>query len=67
MPWAYIRSLLGPGLHWNKTQEEFLAAIERADREGRRDAADHIRIILRLRNRVLMDAGQKETPPKRGC
>jgi hypothetical protein len=66
MPWAYIRSLLGPGLHWDKTQQQLLAAIAQADREGQPDAADHIRIILRLRNRVLMDVEQKEAPPERG-
>ena len=66
MPWAYIRSLLGPGLHWDKTQEQLRAAISKADREGQHDAAEHIRIILRLRNRVLMDFEQKETPPERG-
>lgn len=65
MPWAYIRSLLGPGLHWDRTQPELLKAIARADREGQPDAAEHIRIILRLRNRVLMDVEQKEIPPKR--
>lgn len=66
MPWAYIRSLLGPGLHWDRTQRQLLDAIARADREGQPDAAEHIRIILRLRNRVLMDVEQKETPPERG-
>ena len=66
MPWAYIRSLLGPGLHWDRTQPELLAAISQADKDGQFDAADHIRIILRLRNRVLMDVEQKETPPERG-
>jgi hypothetical protein len=66
MPWAYIRSLLGPGLHWDRTQSQLLAAIAQADKDGQPDAADHIRIILRLRNRVLMDVEQKETPPERG-
>ena len=65
MPWAYIRSLLGPGLHWDRTQPELLKAISQADREGQHDAADHIRIILRLRNRVLMDVELKEIPPER--
>lgn len=65
MPWAYIRMLLGSGLHWDKTQQVLLDAIARADREGQPDAADHIRIILRLRNRVLMDVEQKEIPPER--
>ena len=66
MPCAYIRSLLGPGLHWDRTQPELLAAIAQADKDGQFDAADHIHIILRLRNRVLMDVEQKETPPERG-
>jgi hypothetical protein len=66
MPWAYIRSLLGPGLHWDRTQPQLLAAIAQADKDGQADAAEHIRIILRLRNRVLMDVEQKETPPERG-
>jgi hypothetical protein len=66
MPWAYIRSLLGPGLHWDRTQPQLLAAIAQADKDGQPDAAEHIRIILRLRNRVLMDVEQKETPPERG-
>lgn len=66
MPWAYIRSILGPGLHWERTQQELLKAIAKADREGQHDAAEHIRIILRLRNRVLMETEQKEAPANRG-
>ena len=53
-------------MHWDRTQPELLAAIAQADKDGQLDAADHIRIILRLRNRVLMDVEQKETPPERG-
>jgi len=66
MPWAYIRSILGAGLHWQKTRQEFNDAIDRAERDGQHDAADHIRIMLRLRNKVMMDDYQKETLPKQG-
>ena len=55
MPWAYIRALLGPGLHWGRSQDELLAAIQRAEREGMLDAAHHLRIILDMRNVVNMD------------
>jgi hypothetical protein len=55
MPWAYIRSLLGPGLHWSRSQEELLAAIDRARADGERDAAEHLEIILDLRNYVMCE------------
>jgi len=55
VPWAYIRSLLGPGLHWGRSQDELLAAIQRAERDGMLDAAQHLRIILRMRDAVNMD------------
>lgn len=55
MPWAYIRSLLGPGLHWGKSQEELMAAIDRARAEGQHDAAEHIEIILDRRNYVMCE------------
>ena len=60
MPWAYILRLLGPGLHWSKSQAELQRAIAQAERDGRADAADHLRIILERRNLVHME---KETPP----
>lgn len=62
MPWAYIRSLLGPGLHWGRTQEELLAAIDRARADGQHDAAEHIEIILGLRNYVMCE----EKTPRTG-
>jgi hypothetical protein len=46
---------LGPGLHWGRSQDELLAAIDRAEREGMPDAAHHLRIILDMRNVVNMD------------
>jgi hypothetical protein len=46
---------LGPGLHWGRSQDELLAAIQRAEREGMLDAAHHLRIILDMRNVVNMD------------
>lgn len=73
MPWAYIRSLLGPGLHWGRSQEELFAAIDRARAENQHDAAEHLEIILDLRNYVMCeektpraergenDDGQEET------
>lgn len=63
MPWAYICALLGPGLHWSRTQQELLAAIAQARRDGMHDAAEHIQIILELRNAVNFDEGEKEAPP----
>lgn len=63
--WGYIYELLGPGLHWFKPQELFLTAIARAEREGQHEAAHHIRIILKMRNDVMMEK-QKEAPPERG-
>lgn len=59
-PWPYIRALLGPGLHWSKSQGQIQAAIQRAERDGQHAAADHLRIILERRNLVNME---KETPP----
>ncbi len=55
MPWAYIRQILGPGLHWGRTQDELLAAIDRARADGQHDAAEHIEIILGLRNFVMCE------------
>lgn len=55
MPWWYIRSLLGPGLHWGKSQEELRAAIRQAQLDNRPEAAEHIRIILDMRNEVMFE------------
>ena len=55
MPWAYIRQLLGPGLHWGRTQDELNAAIDRARVDGQHDAAEHLEIILELRNFVMCE------------
>jgi hypothetical protein len=55
MPWAYILKLLGPGAHWGRTQEELHTAIKQAELDNRADAAEHLRIIHRLRNRVYME------------
>jgi hypothetical protein len=63
MPWGYIRKVLGPGLHWGRSQEQYRAAIARAEADGEYEAAEHIRIILELRNTVMME---KEAPPDRG-
>ena len=55
MPWAYIRSLLGPGLHWGRSQDELLAAIDRARADKQHAAAEHLEIILELRNFVMCE------------
>ncbi len=55
MPWWYIKNLLGPGLHWGKTKEELEVAIRKAESDNMLDAAEHLRIILKLRNQVMMD------------
>lgn len=64
MPWAYIYQLLGPGLHWGKSQKQLREAIEKAEKDGRPDAAKHVRIILKMRNVVRFE--KEETPPKQG-
>lgn len=55
MPWSLIRQLLGPGLAWSHSQEKYNAAIRRAEELGRKDAADHLRGMLELRNQVLFE------------
>lgn len=65
MPWWYIKMLLGPGLHWGRSQAELRAAIQRAEDDGMTDAAEHLRIILKLRNRVMAEDEQKE--PRTGA
>lgn len=72
MPWWYIRRLLGPGLHWGRSEAELQAAIQRAEREQMPDAAAHLRHILDMNRKVnMLDSErmfpeQKETPPERG-
>lgn len=63
MPWEYINRLLGPGLHWGRTQQELLAAIDRARADREFAAAEHIELILEMRNRVCVERPlKKETP-----
>ena len=58
--WEYISELLGAGLYWGKSQDELLLAIDRAKAGGRKDAADHLRIILKNRNQVMFEDAKKE-------
>ena len=62
MPWAYIRQLLGPGLHWGRTQDELNAAIDRARADNQHEAAEHLEIILDMRNHVMCE----EKTPRTG-
>lgn len=55
MPWKYIKNLLGPGLHWGKSRQEIKNAIEQAERDDMLNAAEHLRIILDLRDDVNFD------------
>lgn len=55
MPWKLIYALIGPGLHWNKPRHVFLRAIEEAERRGRQDVAEHLRIMLELRDAVTFE------------
>jgi hypothetical protein len=55
MPWAYILKLLGPGAHWGRSHEELTEAARQAEADGKPEAAEHIRVIHQLRNRVYMD------------
>ena len=64
MPWEYIRSLLGPGLHWGRSQAEFRTLINRAECDNQPAAAEHLRIMLRSRNAVMMEAEEKEPSPR---
>lgn len=59
--WAYIRQLLGSGIHWDRTQEELQAAIETARAAGQHTAAEHIEIILDLRNTVMCEEKKPRT------
>lgn len=63
MPWAYIRNLLGPGLHWGRSQEQYRAAVAQAEADGQHAAAAHIRIMWEMRNVVM---AEKETPHEVG-
>ena len=54
--------LIGPGLHWTKSQAHFREAVRRAEAEGQPDAAEHIRIMWRLRNEVMMERMQEKDP-----
>lgn len=51
----YIRSLLGPGLHWGREQKELIDAIDKARADGQHEAAEHLEIILDLRNVVMFE------------
>lgn len=53
--WGYIRRLLGPGLHWGRSEVELQAAIERAKTDNRQDAVEHLEIIKGQRGLVAFD------------
>lgn len=55
-----ILELLGPGLHWSKSQSELRAAIAEARRRDREDVAQHIEIILERRNVVMFERREED-------
>lgn len=55
MPWWYIRRLLGPGLHWDKTNEQLESAIRQAYKDRMPEAAEHLEIIYDLRKTVMFE------------
>lgn len=58
--WSYIASILGPGLHWGHSAEKLQSAIRQAKADHQPDAAEHLRIILELRNRVMCEDPDKK-------
>ena len=63
MPWWYIRQLLGPGLHWGRSQAELHRAIDRARADNMPEAVEHLEIILELRNRVMVEEDERKKDP----
>jgi len=63
MVWKLISKLLGPGPLWGSSQQKLIAAIAEAEQLDKPDAAEHLRGMLELRNKVLfeksIDAGKK--------
>lgn len=55
MPWKYITKLMGDGSLWSRTQEQMLGYIAQAEADGQHGAAEHLRSMLELRNKVFMD------------
>lgn len=55
MPWDYLSQLLGPGIHWGRPPEEWRLLIEQAIRDDRPDAAEHLKIMANLRDKVMFD------------
>lgn len=53
--WKRIYELLGPGLQWSIPQSTYYRAIAQAEKDGDADVAGHLRIMLKRRNRVMME------------
>jgi hypothetical protein len=60
MPWKMILELVGTGLHYAKPRQVFIDAIDEADRRGRQDVVEHLRIMLSLRDTVMFDQPKKD-------
>ena len=55
-----ILELVGGGLHYAKPRQVFLDAIQVAEQREREDVAQHLRIMLDLRDTVMFDQPKKE-------
>ena len=55
MPWCLINRLLGPGLQWRKSVDDYGRAILEAQGMGRLDVVEHLEIMLKRRNQVMGD------------
>ena len=60
--WRYINELLGPGLNWDHSKEQFAAAIAQAQKDSRQDAVEHLQTLLERRNAVWCERDKKPDP-----
>lgn len=56
MPWAEIQRLLGPGLHWQISQERFISAIAEAQRLNLPNVVGFLELMLKERNLVMFES-----------
>jgi hypothetical protein len=65
-PWDYITHIMGPGLIWSRTRCDFERFIARAEADGQHEAAEHLRIMARLRGQVMLEPEEKDPGARPG-
>jgi hypothetical protein len=60
MAWDRIRRILGPGLYWTKSREEFMLAIRIARARDDDYVVGHLEILLKRRDRVCADVPKRD-------